>query len=176
MKGDPMNPQRPGILVPVLIGGAAAGFLSGLPVFGCLCCLWPIGGAMLSVFLLAKETPHSLTPGDGAIVGAFAGIAAAVVSALVEIPLKTMNEEFLRTVLSRLAEFTEDLPAGWETWLDESTQLSLPLFLIGLFVSALIYAGLGALGGILGVSLFGKKPSQPAAVPDASQDPGYRQP
>lgn len=176
MKGDQMSHPRPNVLTPVLIGGAAAGILSGTPFFGCLCCLWIIGGAMLSVFLLAKESPHSLSAGDGAVVGAFTGIAAAVVSALVEIPLKTMNEEFLRRFLSRLAEFAEDLPAGWETWLDQSTQISLPMFLIGLFVSAVIYAGLGALGGILGISLFGKKPLQPAAVPDAPQDPGYRQP
>lgn len=171
-----MNQDRPTMTVPVLVGGAAAGILSGLPFFSCLCCLWILGGAVLSVFLLARDTPQSLTPGDGAIVGAFSGIAAAVISALIDIPLKTVNAEILARMLSRLAEFTEEMPAGWETLLEQSTQMSLSMFLFGLFVSAVIFAGLGALGGILGVSLFGKKPSHPSGISDASQDTGYRQP
>jgi hypothetical protein len=55
---------------------------------------------------------------------------------------------------------------------------SLPLFLLSLVILAAIYSVLGALGGIIGASLFGrKKPPQAAEIKDETrQDPGYRQP
>ena len=64
-----MSNQKPGMFVPALIGGAVAGVLSGLPFFNCLCCIWIIGGAMLASYLLSKDSPVSLSAGDGAIVG-----------------------------------------------------------------------------------------------------------
>ena len=70
------------MFVPALIGGVVAGVLSGIPLLNCLCCLWIIGGAMLSSYLLAKNSPVALSAGDGAIVGAFSGIIAAVVVAI----------------------------------------------------------------------------------------------
>ncbi len=83
-----MNEQRPSMLTPALLGGAVAGILSGLPFLNCLCCFWIIGGAMLAAYLLAKESPVSLTAGDGAVVGALAGLSAAVVDSLISLPLR----------------------------------------------------------------------------------------
>jgi hypothetical protein len=47
------------------------------------------------------------------------------------------------------------------------------MFLIGLFISAVIFAALGALGGIIGASLFGKKAKGATLAP---QNPSNRQP
>lgn len=157
-----MNERRPSMLTPALLGGAVAGILSGLPFLNCLCCLWIIGGAMLAAYLLAKESPGSLTSGDGAVVGALSGIAAAVVDSLVGIPLRGLNLAVMRRMFDRLAEFAEEMPAGWEEWIDRSAGgFSIAMFFLGLFLSAAVFAAVGALGGIIGASLFGRKPQPP---------------
>jgi len=158
-----MNEQRPRMLTPALIGGAVAGILSGLPFLNCLCCFWIIGGAMLAAYLLARESPVSLKAGDGAVVGALAGISAAVVDSLVGIPLAGIQLAVVRRMFERLAEFApEEMPSGWETWLNRSAGgFSVSMFFIRLFLSAAIFAAVGALGGVIGASLFGRKPQPP---------------
>lgn len=170
-----MNDHKPNMLSPALIGGAVAGVLSGIPFLNCLCCLWIIGGAVLASYLLAKDSPVSLTSGDGAIVGALAGISAAVVDSLVGIPLHGLNVAVMRRMMERLSEFADEMPSGWENWLDRTGGgVSIAMFLIGLFISAAVFAVLGALGGIIGMSLFGKKKTQGAGI--APQNPSDRQP
>ncbi|MDD8014426.1 MAG: hypothetical protein PHX45_01925 [Acidobacteriota bacterium] len=172
-----MNQKREGMLAPALIGGAAAGFLSGIPFFNCLCCLWIIGGGILAAYLLAKDSPESLKPGDGAIAGILSGIVAAVVNALISVPLHAVHGRVSRRILERLSVFAEEAPSGWEQLFDLSAgPLSVSAFLFGLFISAAVFAIFGALGGIIGVSLFGKKQG-PAkeGVPHAPQNPGDRQ-
>jgi len=175
-----MTTERPSLMTPALVGGAVAGVLSAIPFLNCLCCLWIIGGAMLAAYLLAKDSPVSLTAGDGAIVGIFSGIVAAVVDAVIGIPLHAVNGQIVKRMMERLAEFAEEMPSGWESWLERSTgPVSISLFLFGLLISAVIFAALGALGGIIGISLFGKKKgpgSYPQGTNDAPQNPGYRQP
>jgi len=151
-----MANQKPGMFVPALIGGVAAGVLSGIPFVNCLCCLWIIGGAMLASYFLCKDSPVNITAGDGAIVGVFTGIIAAVVDALISIPLHAMNREFMMSIMERVAEYAEEMPSGWETWFERGASFS--MFMLGLVISAVIFAVLGALGGIIGVSLFKKKP------------------
>src|SRR5512137_1518127 len=150
-----MNEQRPSMLTPALLGGAVAGVLSGLPFLNCLCCFWIIGGAMLAAYLLARESPVSLTAGDGAVVGALSGIAAAVVDSLIGLPLHGINLAVMRRMFERLAEFAEEMPSGWESWLDRNAGgFSAPWFFLGLFISAAVFAAVGALGGVIGASLF----------------------
>ncbi len=157
-----MNEQRPSMLAPALLGGAVAGILSGLPFLNCLCCFWIIGGGMLAAYLLAKEAPVSLTSGDGAVVGALSGISAAVVDSLVGIPLRGLNLAVMRRMFERLAEFADEMPSGWENWLDRSAGgFSVAMFFLGLFLSAAVFAAVGTLGGIIGASLFGRKPQPP---------------
>jgi len=154
-----MSEQRQKMFAPALIGGAAAGLLSGMPIVQCMCCLWVIGGAMLSAHLLAKNSTVSLTAGDGALVGAISGIIAAVIERLISIPFAAFSLEFARKLMESMSRFTEEMPSGWETWLDRSRDFSPALFMFGLMITAIIFAGLGALGGVLGASLFGRKPA-----------------
>ncbi len=167
-----MDNRRPEYLVPALIAGSFAGVLSGIPFINCLCCLWIIGGAMLATHLLAKNTAGVLTAGDGAIVGALTGIMAATVDSLMSIPLRHLNEAFVRRFMESLARVAGQLPAGWQDWLQRgtSTGFSLAGFFLGLFISAAIFAVLGVLGGVIGVSLFGRK-KMPPPPPPATQGP-----
>lgn len=167
-----MDAQRPGMLVPAMIGGAIAGFLTALPFVGCLCCIWMIGGGMLAAYFLTKDSQVPLTAGDGAIVGIFAGIAGAVVDAVVSIPFDAMMRDsaFLRNILDRVAEYMEEVPAGWENLFEQGPlgqQFSLPWFILGLAISVVIFSVFSALGGIIGVSLFRKKDVTPQETGDA---------
>lgn len=160
-----MSNQKPGMLVPALIGGGIAGLFSAIPFLNCLCCLWIIAGAMLAAYLLAKDYPHSLSPGDGAIVGLLTGIIAAIIDALISLPLQAVNAQIVHRFMERIAEFTEEMPPGWENLMERGFgPASAAMFLLSLLISAIIFASLGALGGILGAALFGKKKTSPGQV------------
>jgi hypothetical protein len=169
-----MNNQRPEMFQPALIGGVVAGVLSGVPLFSCLCCLWIIGGAMLASYLLAKNSPVALSAGDGAIVGAFSGIIAAVVHTLVSIPFAKITADLMQKFLEFLPEYTEEMPSGLENLMKGGT--SIPMFFLGLVITAIVFALFGVLGGIIGISLFGKKflPGKPEGGGDVPKDTSYR--
>lgn len=171
-----MDNQKPSMLVPALIGGVVAGILSGVPLLNCLCCLWIIGGTMLSAYLLSKNSSVALSSGDGAIVGVFAGIVAAVVQAIINIPLYALNREFIYKFVEKFSEYAEEMPSGWESWLEKGgVGVSPVAFMLNLVISAVIFAALGALGGIIGISLFRKKtPSPVQGEKDVSQDASDR--
>ncbi|MBM3311039.1 MAG: hypothetical protein FJY80_05990 [Candidatus Aminicenantes bacterium] len=157
-----MNGPRPSLFTPALVGGAAAGLLSAIPVVNCLCCLWIIGGGALAAHLWAKNNPRPLTSGEGALVGAYAGLIATVIDFLISLPLAAVNAAFFRRVFERLSAYVEEMPAGWERLFDRTGPFEVGWFLFGLVVAAFIFSVLGALGGVLGHSLFGRR-SQPAA-------------
>jgi hypothetical protein len=170
-----MNPQKPEYLRPALIAGAVAGLLSGLPFIGagnCICCLWIVGGAAMAAKLLAARTPGLLAASDGAVVGALTGIVAAVVSAVISIPLRSFNMELARRFLDKASELGGDMPSGLEEFLNGSNGVLSPgWFLLSLFISAAVFTVMGVLGGIIGVSLFGKKGLPPAPAPSSPAVP-----
>ncbi|MFC2161266.1 hypothetical protein ACFLRW_06905 [Acidobacteriota bacterium] len=157
-----MNAQQPRMLMPALIGGIFSGVLTAIPFISCLCCLWIIAGGFLATYLLSKDSPSSLTPGNGAIVGVFAGIIGSIVDTIVSIPFDALmrNSEFMRAILDRVSEYAQDLPAGMEGLLDSgpfSGSVSIAWMLLGLVISMVIFSVFSALGGIIGVSVFKKK-------------------
>jgi hypothetical protein len=159
--------------IPVLAGGALAGILAAVPLVNCLCCLWIIGGAMLAVYLHAKDSAVSLKPGDGAIVGVLAGIVAAVVDAFVSLvpSIEAINQEYVRKFMNELSRFAQETPSGWEDWLERRAAGFTPAwFLFSLLASAVIYAALGALGGIIGSSLFGRKAASSPPPPSSPHE------
>jgi hypothetical protein len=153
-----MSDQKPGMFVPALIGGAFAGVLSGIPLLNCLCCLWIIGGGMIAAHFLTKDSPLLLTAGDGAIVGVFAGIIGAVIEFIISIPLTPLTNAYFRGLMEKFAEFAEDMPSGWESFLERGAfETSAPWAILGLVINVVIFSIFGALGGVIGISLFKKK-------------------
>lgn len=162
---------------PVLVGGAAAGLLSGIPGINCLCCMWILAGAALSVHLYAKSQSGPTTPGDGAVIGAFAGIVAAVVNSILNIVFQSANLAFLRRAIERLSANMDSFPREWQDWINQPPgPISIPQLILSLAFSAAVFAALGALGGILGASMFGRKsagppPSGPIPPPELPMEP-----
>jgi len=59
------------------LGGLFIGVLSALPIVGaanCCCCLWIVSGGALAAYLEAQQQNRTLTGGEGAAVGALAGV------------------------------------------------------------------------------------------------------
>jgi len=175
-----MDQKKPEYFRPALIAGAVAGLLSGLPffsLFNCVCCLWILGGAAMAVMLLAKDSPGILKPSDGAIVGALTGIVAAVVHTVLTLAIKPNMEATARQVQEWLSRLGYEMPSNFDSMLERGSAFMSPTWaILGLFVTAAMYAVIGVLGGIIGVSLFGRKTVQaappPAAPPPPSPGPG----
>lgn len=154
-----MAQQKGNMLVPAVIGGLVSGVLSAMPLANCFCCLWIILGGMLATYLYFRESATRATSSDALLMGILVGLIAALVDFFLSIPFQALNLAFARRFLETLAEFTEEMPAGWENWLEKGrlTALSLPLMVFTLIMRAVIFAGLGALGGVIGLSLFGRQ-------------------
>ncbi|MBP7707707.1 MAG: hypothetical protein KA243_10750 [Candidatus Aminicenantes bacterium] len=168
-----MEPTKPEYFRPALTAGAVAGLLSAIPFVSaanCVCCLWIVGAAAIAVKLLARTTPVALKAGDGAVVGALTGIVAAVVQTLLSIPLRSFNLDLAQRILDKAGELGGEMPAGLDGFFQGASATLTPgWLLLGLFFSAALFGAFGALGGIIGVSLFAKKavPPQAPATPSA---------
>jgi uncharacterized membrane-anchored protein YitT (DUF2179 family) len=164
---------------PALIGGLIAGFLSGIPVVGLVntcCCAWLLVGGVVAAKLLINRTPRPVKSGEGAQVGAIAGLIAAAVYLVINIPLIifAVGERLNLAILERFAamnsnpEFQELMQRALEESANRSAGQRLVASLPVLFVSALLFVGFSALGGLLGVALFEKrKNQQPPSYPPA---------
>jgi hypothetical protein len=88
------------------LGGLFIGVLSALPVVGaanCCCCLWIVSGGGLAAYLEAQQRNRTLTGGEGAAVGALAGVIGALVwlpiVAIVALVLGPFQEAILEEIV-----------------------------------------------------------------------------
>ncbi|MFQ6082307.1 MAG: hypothetical protein ACE5WD_02975 [Candidatus Aminicenantia bacterium] len=168
-----MTNQKPEMFKPALIGGLLTGILAGLPIIqmgNCLCCLWVVIGGILASYFLSKDAQITLRAGDGAIVGILSGIIGAIISSIINIPFQAINQQFVRRVLERLPEYGAEFPRDMDLWLKRGAEFSAPMFMVGLIISIVIFAIFGALGGIIGISLFRKKKVAPPPTSPTPQE------
>jgi hypothetical protein len=153
-----MERKQPDYFLPALIGGLLAGVVSAIPFFNCLCCLWVIAGAIFSTYLLAGRTPASLKTGDGLLVGTLSGIFGAIINVILNIPLGPIYLNVTRRFLMSMSRFMEEMPPNWEGLLQMRYRgLSPSLLILDLLLSSVLFAFFGAIGGLIGISLFGRK-------------------
>src|SRR5258708_1117653 len=94
-------------LKPALIGGVVLGLLSVIPLVNLVnicCCLWALLGGLLASYLYIKNSPVPARPGDGAILGALAGLVGAVIVVIIGIPISIVAGGITRELLIRLIE------------------------------------------------------------------------
>ena len=154
-------------LQPVIFGGLFIGVLSSLPIVelgNLCCCLWIVGGGMLTAWLMQRDRSDALTLGEGAWGGFLAGIAGAFVSVAVSVPVDLATAPFQR----RMTEFAFDIAFGGdvppefreviESVGSAEGMLAGAVFgFVGMLVAGMIFS---TLGGLLGALLF--RPSSPA--------------
>lgn len=145
-----------------LIGGVTLGLLCAIPPisFGNLfCCAWVLGGGALASYLYVRRSETAVLVGEGAEVGALAGLIGAVITFVIAIPLALIlgdsSNEMLLWVATRFdpqgaAELRQQMQAGQAQTLIQK----LPFMLLKGLLQTVIYIAFATLGGLLGVKLF----------------------
>lgn len=174
--------NKPAKLVPVLIGGAAMAATAIIPflnLVNCLCCAGIMGGAVLSAFFYKKNFPDTtpFTTGDGAAVGTLSGIVGAVLYSLYSalifglssagVSVK-IDEEFSK-VFQQMESSGQDVQALEQIreFVMQVAESPILLFLVILAFSILLFVAFGALGGVIGGSIF--KTKNVSVVPPSQQ-------
>jgi hypothetical protein len=131
-------------LKPALLGGLIVGLLSAIPFVNYCCCIWAIGGGALAGFLYIKSSPTPVPTGDGAIVGALAGVVGGLLYLIIGLPIALlfgaaeMEAQFRRSGIQM--PFSGTL-----------------LLVFGALIGALCLLVLATLGGVLSIPLFEKR-------------------
>ena len=141
---------------PALVGGCIAGFLSVIPIVELACCLWAIVGGVVAVYILTTSAAHPITYGEGAIVGILAGLVGAVISGVIDFLFSIIGLGAGMVFLERLA----DRIPQFEEYIGMAT-IGMGIMIVGFFLSIIIFAIFGTLGGVIGTAIFAKKENEP---------------
>ncbi len=148
------------------------GVLSALPIVSAgnyCCCLWVVAGGLLSAYLLQQDRSDTLTAGDGAIVGFFAGVFGAVIQAVLAIPIELVVGPLERQIIGRLSEISG---AGTSTLgFDAPGAVATAVLRVLTFVWTLVVGSVvSTIAGIVGAALFAKPSPAVHAGPDGGSD------
>jgi len=163
-------------LKPALVGGVVLGLLSVIPfvnVVNVCCCLWAILGGMLATFLYVKSSPTPATPGDGAILGALAGVVGALISLILGIPISLAMGPTMRNLVIDLLARVDPRQAELMREQIEAAGSSIGPVIINALILAVLLFVFSIIGGLLGVPIFEKrKAALPPPPPSTGGGPG----
>jgi hypothetical protein len=143
-------------LKPALLGGGVMGVLTGVPLVGCLCCIWVVGGGALAAWQLDQQRPGTLKYGDGAMVGGLAGVIGGVVATLIGLPLQRLLMTPDR-VLAWIERFVPNMPPeARESILQSFGALDLPRILLQTVMNIILLGIFALVGGCLAVAILNR--------------------
>lgn len=146
-------------LKPALLGGLVVGLLSAIPFVNYCCCIWAIGGGALAGFLYIKNSPTPVPTGDGAIVGALAGVVGAAIYLVIGLPIAFLFGA--AEMEAQLRRSGVDLPVSGALML-----------VFGAFIAAIFLLVLATLGGVLSIPIFEKRKADGPPPPPTAGGPG----
>ena len=158
--------MSPTLLQPVLFGGLFMGVLSALPIIslGNCCCLWVMGGGMVTSYLTQHGRTEPMQLGEGAFGGLLAGVLGAVVYAVVSVPVQLATAPIQRDLLEGWLNSAADVPPEAREMLERFGESS---GVVGVLVGFLFMLMVGMIfttvGGLLGALVF--RPTQPVVPP-----------
>jgi hypothetical protein len=145
---------------PALIGGVLLGLLSVIPFVNALnicCCLWAILGGMLASYLYVKNSPTPVSAGDGAILGALAGLIGAAISLILGIPISYAMGPPMRNLMISLLENVDRQQAEMmRQRLELAGDAIAPLIINALILAVMLFF-FSVIGGLIGAALFEKR-------------------
>ena len=161
-------------LKPAIIGGVILGVLSAIPAVNTCCCIWALVGGLVAANFYIKASPNPVTPADGAIVGAIAGVVGAVLIIVIGIPLQLI---FGAAMAGMMGGYIQSVDPSQAAQVQEAMAAGLGFGRA--ILNALIYSVcaiiFSAVGGLLGVAIFEKRkggPGVPPPPPPAAGGPG----
>ena len=143
---------------PILISGLIAGLLSSIPIISalnCLFCFWILVGGVIGVYMVTTRANRKVDYGEGAIIGLLSGLVAAVVCTFVTSILTFYGFNIGMVMMERLADRIPE----FEQFRDIAPAQEFGLFFVitTLLSSLFAYGLFGALGGVIGTAMYGKK-------------------
>ncbi len=162
----PSNYMSPALRQPVLFGGLFMGVLSALPIIsiGNCCCLWIMGGGMVTSYLTQHGQTEPIQFGEGAFGGFLAGVLGAVVYAVVSVPVSLVTAPIQRSLLEGWMNSAADVPPEAREMLERFSENSGVLgVLFGFILMLVVGMVFTTLGGLLGALIFRSSP--PVAPP-----------
>ena len=140
-----------------LLGGVFIGVLSALPIIsvGNCCCLWILGGGLLTVRLAAQDAARPIGPGRGAVLGLMAGVVGAFVWLVAALALDVVVAPLQDRMVAEMLRGAQDMPPNAREWLEMvAGRASTPMRFVMGFAFQLFGAIFSALGGLLGAAFF----------------------
>ncbi|HZI81372.1 MAG TPA: hypothetical protein VFD69_17750 [Vicinamibacterales bacterium] len=143
------------------LGGLFIGVLSALPIVGaanCCCCLWVVSGGALAAYLQVQQENRTLTGGEGAAVGALAGVIGAFVWLPLVVMIAVVMGPLQQAFLEELARNARDISPEAREILESIGGSRNPASYVVLFILQLVMGTLfAALGGVLSATYFKKE-------------------
>ena len=142
-------------LKPAIIGGVILGILSALPAVNTCCCIWAIVGGMIAANMYIKASPNPVTPADGAILGAIAGVVGVVL--IFGTAMMSMMQGIVQNAdPSQAAQMREMMAASG---------IGFGRAIMNALMSGVTVVIFSAVGGLLGVALFETRKGGPGGPP-----------
>jgi large-conductance mechanosensitive channel len=152
---------------PALIGGLFIGVLSALPIvnFANCCCLWVIGGGIITAYLMQNASATAITIGDGALGGLIAGIVGAIIDTILSIPIRLLMGPMQMQLWQRWMESATDVPDSLRVFMEPGvTGFGILISIIVSFMLMLVIGAIFAtIGGMVGAAIFNR--NKPTVVP-----------
>jgi hypothetical protein len=149
-----MNNKLKAALLGGLIVGLVSGIISLIPIVKMCCCLFGIGGGVVAGLIYIKGSPTRVSIGDGAMVGALAGVVGAIIYLVVSLPITLWVGA--AEVERAFSQYGRQMPFTGTV-----------LIIVSCIVGSIGLIVLAAIGGILSVPIFEKRkdviPPPPAA-------------
>ena len=142
------------------LGGVFIGVLSALPIIGaanCCCCLWIVSGGALAAYLQVQQENRTLTGGEGAAVGALAGVIGAFVWLPIVVAVAIVLGPFQQAIIEQIVRNAQDMPPEVREALEDYGGRGVGGYFLFFFVQLVGGSLFAAIGGILGAMYFKKE-------------------
>lgn len=157
----------------ILLGGLIVGLLSTsvLGLLNLLCCAGVIIGAMVAVWHYTSTHSLTISAGQGVLMGVLAAVLGAIISAVLNYLLALAGLD-ITTALTIRAYESFGLPQEQIDMIRQQAEnQGLGQVLMGLGISAVLYAIAGAIGGAIGASVFKQGGDTPGGGPSGGGGP-----
>jgi hypothetical protein len=181
--------EKPSKIQPALVGGLVVGLLSSIPFLNLInfcCCLGVLVGGAVAARMLIKASPVlPVSTGDGAVVGALAGVVGAGVYLVLGVPISLLFNQawisMLRSIVDQMndPQFRAAMDEALRNSQNQGLAERLLAALFSWFIVSLISIGFSTLGGLIGVAMFEKRKGQQPPFPPTGPEyggPGFAPP